>query len=138
MDHETIALLLPLLHDAFAETDSEWAPKPTTIGTMAYGTEITVPGGVVGYRLHLEATSREPGGFHACLLRYFTTKAVESAAFDRRKVSATSVNFSTAASVDWHPVASGVPFSTILSKLLIESQEAAANLTRIADGFTNV
>ena len=138
MDHETIALLLPLLHDAFAETDSEWAPKPTTVGTMAYGTEITVPGGVVSYRLHVEPTSRQAGGFHACLLRYFTTKAPEAAEFDRRKVSATIVNFSTAASVDWHPVASGVPFSTILSKLIIETQEASANLTRIADGYTNV
>lgn len=138
MDHETIAILLPLLHDAFAGTDLEWATKPAAVGTMAYGTEVTVPGGLVRYRLHLDPSPFEAGSFRACLLRDFAAKASDPATFDRRKVQSNHSTLSTTAGVDWNPVASGVPFSTILSKLIIETQEASANLTRIADGFTNV
>ena len=44
----------------------------------------------------------------------------------------------TSALVDWQPLATSEPLTTVLTKLMVYTQEAAANLALIADGFTNV
>jgi hypothetical protein len=140
MDHTTHAILLPLLHDAFAfvDLDTEWSPKPGTPEQIAFGTKIKVPGGSVSYRLAVQTSVVEPDAFTVILLRYFDTDQPAPAGLTRYTLTRMSGSVTTTAIIDWKPVATGVTLATILSKLLVETQEASAALTLIADGFTNV
>ena len=140
MDPTTLAILLPLLHDAFAfvDTGTDWAPKATSVDQLAYGTEIIVPGGKVRYHLALQPSVVEPGALTVILLRIFETAQPAAESLSRFTVTRMSGSTTTTAIVDWHPVAFGTTLATILSKLLVETQESAAALSLIADGFTNV
>lgn len=139
MDPTTFAILLPMLHDAFAfvDTGTDWAPKAANANQLVYGTTITVPGGVVKYHLALQPSVTEPGAFTVILLRIFETAPIGSS-LARFTVTRMSGSLTTTAIVDWAPVATGTTFPTILSKLLVDTQESAASLSLIADGFTNV
>jgi len=140
MDPTTLAILLPLLHDAFAfvDTGTEWAPKAGPADQLAYGTEIIVPGGKVTYRLALQVSLVEREAFTVILLRNFETKSPDPRGLSRFTVTRMSGSTTNTAIVDWAPVATGTTLATVLSKLLVETQESAASLSLIADGYTNV
>lgn len=139
MDPTTLAILLPMLHDAFAFADlgTEWAPKATSANQLAYGTEIALPGGKVTYRLALQSSVVEREAITVILLRVFETVNPPSL-LSRFTVTRMSGSVTTTAIVDWAPVATGTTLATILSKLLVETQESAAALTLISDGFSYV
>jgi len=140
MDPTTLAILLPLLHDAFAfvDTGTDWAPKTTPANQLVYGTEIAVPGGKVRYHLALQVSQVEPAAFTVILLRIFETAPPTPESLSRFTVTRMSGSTTTTAIVDWPPVATRTTLATILSKPLVETQQAAASLSLIADGFTNV
>ena len=138
MDHVTLAILLPLLHEAFSATDSEWAPSLCSIGDAAFGSTITVPGAKVVYRLNVSNSTTTKGALHLHLSR-----AVEPTKQGWAGLPATSVlpvmsTMTTSALVDWQPLVTSEPLTSVLPKLMVYTQEAAATLTLIADGFTNV
>ena len=140
MDPTTLAILLPMLHDAFAFADlgTEWAPKATSANQLAYGTEIALPGGKVTYRLVLQSSVVERKAITVILLRVFETAPPTPESLSRFTVTRMSGSVTTTAIVDWAPVATGTTLATILSKLLVETQESAAALTLISDGFSYV
>jgi hypothetical protein len=138
MDHVTLAILLPLLHEAFATTDHEWAPTLCSIGDAAFGTTIPVPGASVVYRLNVSTSSTTKGALHLHLSR-----AVEPTKKGWAGLPATSVlpvmsTMTTSAIADWQPLATSEPLTTVLAKLMVYTQEAATTLTQIADGYSNV
>jgi hypothetical protein len=138
MDHVTLAILLPLLEEAFAATDSDWAPSLCSIGDAAFGSNITVPGATVVYRLNVSKSTTTKGALHLHLSR-----AVEPTKKGWAGLPATSVlpvmsTMTTSAIADWKPLETSEPLTTVLPKLMVYTQEAAANLTLIADGFANV
>lgn len=138
MDHVTLAILLPLLHEAFAATDSDWAPTLCSIGDAAFGTTITVPGASVIYRLNVSNSSITKGALHLHLSRAVETTKQGWAGLPVTSVLPVMSTLTTSALVEWQPLATSEPLTTVLAKLLIYTQEGAANLTRIADGYTNV
>lgn len=140
MDPTTLAILLPMLHDAFAfvDTGTDWAPKAAPAEQLCYGTTITVPGGLVRYHLALQPSVVERGALTVILLRIFETAQPKAEGLSRFTVTRMSGSVTTTAIVDWAPVATGTTLSTILSKLLVDTQEASAALSLISDGFTNV
>lgn len=138
MDHITLAILLPLLHEAFASTDSEWAPTLCSIGDAAFGATITVPGASVVYRLNVSNSTTTKGALHLHLSRAVETTKQPWAGLPATSVLPVMSTMTTSALVDWQPLATSEPLTTVLAKLLTYTQEASANLTRIADGYTNV
>ena len=138
MDHVTLAILLPLLEEAFAANDYEWAPTLCSIGDAAYGTTVAVPGAKVVYRLNVSKSTTTTGGLHLHLARTVEPTKKGWAGLPATSVLPVMSTMTTSAIVDWQPLITSEPLTSVLPKLMVYTQEAADNLTKIADGYSNV
>ena len=139
MDHVTLAVVLPLLHEALASSPLEWTPCVAHIGDLSLRATTTAPNGMIAtYVVNLtDDVARAPKGAITVSL-HRELKSPMNADWVKKPMLLIHASVTTFVKADWVPTSEASDLATVISKLFVEVQEAAATLIVKADAVTNV